>query len=392
MRIIKSQPRNPGDREVVEAEPLIEDIQFNIHKFTNRQRPNDRRKILILCNFSEFGCEIIGTHYCIPRILDKLPGQYVVAVGWFGREFLYRHLVDEYWELKEDYQWLRNYAMAFHHHSCNLLNMEYKLEGHGRVFRTKNAGIYCLFHQCHRCGKFFQGNLICPKCKSTDVLKALFADVQYWKPHAVRVPQPSAVKLAKAESLLKPKSVAIFARARKTYGRNLPPDFYIELIHLLERMGYNPIWLGERVSTLPCPVSHITDISQSPDHGDLELNLGIVSKCEFTIQYWTASTRLAAMMGVPYLLFESPDQIWGGGHEGYRRALCAFGPSKLVVSHYENVRDNQVEGLRLTEQAVQEMQQGNYEDIFGLLETEIAAQTMKKENQQRIEGINVTNP
>ena len=59
-----------------------------------------------------------------------------------------------------------------------------------------------------------------------------------------------------------------------------------------------------------------------PNARDLEQTLAIVCGCEFPVQFWTASTRLAGVMGVPYLLFESPDQIWGQGQEGYRRNLC----------------------------------------------------------------------
>jgi hypothetical protein len=41
-----------------------------------------------------------------------------------------------------------------------------------------------------------------------------------------------------------------------------------------------------------------------------------MTNLQFTIQFWTASTRLASMMGVPWILFESPDQIAGNGQEG----------------------------------------------------------------------------
>jgi alkanesulfonate monooxygenase SsuD/methylene tetrahydromethanopterin reductase-like flavin-dependent oxidoreductase (luciferase family) len=49
-----------------------------------------------------------------------------------------------------------------------------------------------------------------------------------------------------AKQYLKPNSVGIFARGRAMYGRNLSPEFYVNLIKMLEDLGYNPIWLGEK--------------------------------------------------------------------------------------------------------------------------------------------------
>ena len=67
-------------------------------------------------------------------------------------------------------------------------------------------------------------------------------------------------------------------------------------------MDYNPIWLGEKQSTLACPVSDVVDMTRKPEARDLELTLAIVSQLEFTIQFWTASTRLSALVGTPYLV------------------------------------------------------------------------------------------
>ncbi len=162
--------------------------------------------------------------------------------------------------------------------------------------------------------------------------------------------------------------VGIFARNRQCYGRNLPSEFYKELIILLEDMGYTPIWLGEKASTLECPVDHIVDFSRMEESRDLELTLAIVSLCEFTTQFWTASTRLAAMIGVPYLLFESPDQLWGAGQEGKRLSLVTMGKKKIVATHYLNVLNNQRDGIDLVKRAIVEMQENNYNDIIAMVD------------------------
>jgi hypothetical protein len=42
------------------------------------------------------------------------------------------------------------------------------------------------------------------------------------------------------------------------------------------------------------------DFSRLPEARDLELTLAIISQLQFTVQFWTASTRLAAMVGTPF--------------------------------------------------------------------------------------------
>jgi len=181
-------------------------------------------------------------------------------------------------------------------------------------------------------------------------------------------------------------NVAIFARARKCYGRNLQPDFYERLIFLLRSKGYNPIWMGEKVSTLPCPVSDVVDFSRMEESKDLESTFAIIKQCKFTVQFWTASSRLAGLMGVPYLLFESPDQIWGGGQEGIRRNLCDFGPRKLSINHYLNVYQDNTKGLDVVKKNIEEMESNNWEDHIGLVEDQVVRE-MKQKNKNRIGDI-----
>ena len=148
-------------------------------------------------------------------------------------------------------------------------------------------------------------------------------------------------------------------------------------------MGFEPVWLGEKVSTMPCPVDDVVDFSRMEESKDLESTFAIIKQCAFTVQFWTASSRLAGLMGVPYLLFESPDQIWGRGQEGIRRNLCDFGLRKLSINHYLNVYGDNRKGLDIVRTCVEEMQAGDYSDHMGLVDEQVARQ-MKEENSLRI--------
>jgi hypothetical protein len=309
--------------------------------------------------------------YVIPRIMSYIPGRYTIAIGWFGREFLYRHLVDEYWEIDESCQWLRDYAKAFHHDSENLKKIELWAEKYGRVIEAEKMGRYCTAVICGNCKAFYcslEPMERCEKCGSRNMEQSLFADIKGWRERVKPIPLPSYQKLKIASEYLGPNPVAVFARGRKTYGRNLPPEFYVELLKDIESIGCTPIWMGEKQSTLPCPVSHVLDYSRLPEARDLELTLAIISQCLFTIQFWTASTRLAAMTKTPFLLFESPDQIMGLGQEGYRLQLTTFGFRKLVFSDFINSLDNLPQMLNVAGQAMRQFLQGDARDCIGILQ------------------------
>lgn len=386
MKLIIPKVKNAGDLKQIAAEEDVADVKFTVHKFNNRPKPDSTDRILIFSCFSEFGCEIVGAMYCIPKLLQKEAGKYTIAMGWHGRAYLYRHLVDEFWEIDESCQWLREYCRAFHHESKNLRKLEKVAANQGKLISADAMGRIAIGNRCLKC-KAFWGDWHyiseCKYCKSKDVERSLFGDVSYWKNYVKLIPKPSSEKLQQADTYLKPNPVGIFARGRKCYGRNLQPEFYVKLIELLEGMGFNPIWLGEKQSTQPCPVDHIIDFSRMPESRDLELTLAIVSKLKFSIQFWTASSRLSAIMGTPYLLFESPDQIWGNGQEGYRRQLCEFGPSKLAVCHYLNVFNDNQSGLNLAKRCIEEMNQGNFEDVLDLLESEHIVKQMKNNHLKR---------
>lgn len=371
MRLIKVLPRNPGDKKFRSKETLLKELKFYKHKFNNRSIPEDKRRILFITCFCEFGCESLSVMYCIPKILRDNPGVYVICVGWYGRQYLYQHLVDEYWELDEEFQYLRDYGVAFVHGSRNLLKLEKVLKNFGRVFKTSQVGSISVANVCVDCNNYFSSTKNqCPKCNSINIHLSLLNDIPFHKRLAIPIPQPSAKSKKQAESYLKPNSVGIFARNRTTYGRNLPADFYIKLINLLESLGYNPIWLGEKQNVMPCPVDYICDFSRLPESRDLELTLAIISQLKFTVQFWTASTRLSSMVNTPWLLFETPEQIVGDrGQEGKRIALTTDpNRKKLVICQYHNVVQNQDKALAIIKDAIFEMNNNNWDDIIGLVE------------------------
>jgi hypothetical protein len=92
------------------------------------------------------------------------------------------------------------------------------------------------------------------------------------------------------------------------------------------------------------------------------------------------------MMRTPYLLFESPDQIWGNGQEGYRRNLCDFGPRKLAINHFLNVYEDNETGLEIVDRCLDEMAVDNWEDVVGLVESKDAVEAMRSGNKDRIGG------
>lgn len=368
-------------------EEKIVDVNFNVHKFSQKTKPLDPKDIVIISCFSEFGCEVMGAMYCVPKIIAENPDKYYIVMGWYGRSYLYRHLVDEFWETNEDVQWLRDYALAFHNNSKNLKRIEKSVGEHGKVMTSDKLGRIAVGNECQECfhfwGKVGQVDK-CPKCNCTNIIKGLFSDIPYWKKKVVRIPDPSPEKMKEAEKYLGNRPVAITARNRKTYGRNLPIEFYVNLIKMLEDSGYNPIWVGEKQTTYECPVPHIMDMTRKPEARDLELTLAIVKQCCFTVQFWTASTRLAAIMGTPYLIFESPDQLFGQGQEAYRLNLCTMGNRKVALCHYLNVKNDIDTGVSLVKRCVGEMEAGDFRDVIGMVDEPEYVAGMRNNNMNRL--------
>lgn len=356
---------------------------FKVHKFNKKKRPTDPNKRLIVSVFSEFGCESIAVNYCLPFLFDVTPIHYKIAVSWYGREYLYRHLVDEFWELGEDLQWLREYNRAFKHGSKTMEKIEREIAKEGIFVPAAVLGNLCVGYYCKDC-RVYWGDpntaVRCPTCRKTNFIPSMFSRIPQFRPFMTQVPRPGMAAMDRVKDFIKPNMVGVFARRRVSYGRNLSPEFYADLIRRLEGMGYNVIWLGEKQSTMPCPLPHVLDFSRMPESRDLELTLAIISQCKLTVQLWTASTRLAAMMGVPYLIVETPDQILPPGQEGQRLALVTQSPNhkKMVYSHFRCFEEDVPGGLGAIERAVREMEVGNFADVIGPVEnTQIVAQKLK---------------
>jgi hypothetical protein len=141
---------------------------------------------------------------------------------------------------------------------------------------------------------------------------------------------------------------------------------------------------------LPCPVEHVMDFSRMPESRNLEKTLAIISNLDFTVQFWTASTRLSAIMGTPFLLFESPEQIYVsysghmGAQEGKRLELCSFGPKKIVLSHYNSVHEDNQAGLDIVKRSIEEMKAGNWDDILGMVEDKQFTGVMQEEHYEML--------
>jgi hypothetical protein len=349
------------------------EARFRVYKFNKKKRPTDPNKRLIVSVFSEFGCESIAVNYCLPFLFDSSPGFYKIAVSWYGREYLYRHLVDEFWELDESLQWLREYNRAFKHGSKTMDKIERELPKHGVFVPAAVLGNLCVGYFCLNCRVYWgDPNKVtcCPTCRGKNYIGSMFSRIPEFRPFMTPVPRPGREAMEKVKDFIKPNMVGVFARRRVSYGRNLSPEFYARLIRRLEDMGYNVIWLGEKQSSLPCPLPHVLDFSQHPAARDLELTLAIISQCKLTVQLWTASTRFAAMMGVPYLLVETPDQILAPGQEGLRLSLVTQSPrhKKMVYSHFRCFEENIEGGLSAIEQGVREIGEGNFNDVIGPVE------------------------
>lgn len=391
-RLRKANTYTAGDRKVDTKESVISNLSLKVHKFTPRQRPKDKRNVIILPLFSEFGCETLAPIYCLPKVLEKCQGKYTVVMGWHGREYFYRHLVDEFWELPEEHMWLREYARAFHHVSRNIKRLEKEAKQHGNVVDVAALGNVVVFPRLEKCiAKGCGGSLlidgdnqVCDKCQYRWPGVGLFHRMQESRSAAVWLPDPSPEKMARAKKHLPPRAVGVTARWRKTWGRNLQPVFYERLIYMLEDMGYNPVWLGEKVTTLPCPIKRIVDYSISEDAKDLETTLALVKQMEFTVQLWTASSRLAAIMGTPYIIVESPDQIWGGGQEGLRLNLITKGKRKVIVSHYKMVYEDNTKALELMYGAVRDMENNDFSDVIGMVENKDYIRYFKSLHDERI--------
>lgn len=349
-------------------EKLLKSISFNKIVFKKSNKINH----IFVFAMVEFGCELLIPHYLLPKICIENPDKKIIVIGWYGRDFLYRHLVDEFWEIKEEFMWLKNTARAMHHNSKNIRKLEIALSNYGYVIPSFKLGNILMQSECMDCGKKFGSRTkktLCIRCHGQNIYHSMFADPlrhrNLWKPLS------DINQKAKewAESVSKPNMVGIFARNRKAYGRNLPITFYQNLVKGLIKIGYMPIWLGEKCSVHDCPDGAL-DFSNIPEARDLENIIALVSRCKFTIQFWTASTRISFESKCPFILIESPDQLFGAGQEGIRLDLLDVDniPKKIILSNYKKVVENIETFNSIILRGITELNDKNYDEIIGLVD------------------------
>lgn len=381
--IISAGNLNFQDGKIFEIESVLDEVKFN------RQIYNESSKIPLFVNcLVEFGCESLLPHYVLEHIKKTNSKYKFVILGWKGRGYFYRHIADEFWELDEKYMFLREYVRAFTNVSKNIRNIESSLSRYGIVFSSKFLGNYFLESYCLLCqtrigtiNKLLQ----CPKCGSHRFNNSIFADLQNAKNLYKKMNLPNEQYLSWADKIVANKKViGIFARKRKTYGRNLCSDFYVNLIEEIRKKGYDVVWLGEGVSTLPCPVSDIFDFSKSEFSDSIEACAALVSKCSATFQCWTASTRFSQMMNSSFFLVESPDQIYGNGQEGRRLYLLTqdFSKKKIYLANFHKVCDNLEVFLNdCVYHLFDFIENKNSNDIMGLVNDEQYVSKIMKENK-----------
>jgi len=321
-------------------EPILDQIIFDRHIFNiNTDKP-----VVLLSCLVEFGCESLLPHYFLPEFLHKTKNHHKVAVGWRGRKLFYKNF-DEFWEIDDQFMFLRDYCLAFTNVSKNIKNLENSLKQYGQVIPAQLLGNTFHEKKCNGCGAIIlpiSPNLICTKCKGTDFAPSLLEDPVNGKKRYKKMDLDLSKYDSYLNSIFNNKTIGVFARNRTTYGRNLPESFYIEFIKILRQKNYDVIWLGEEQSTLKCPLNDIYDVTKSEFKDDLEFCLALVGRCVGTFQAWTASTRFSQIMNVPFCLIESPDQLQGRGHEGKRLELLTQEKDKckIIISNYLNSKNN----------------------------------------------------
>lgn len=346
----------------IEEEPIIADFIYKKYKFNNNIKSVE--DTIIIPMFSEFGCEVLGCIYCLPEIVQKYANKHIIILGWHGRSFLYKDLVDEMWELDPKLQWLRKYCKAFHHESKNLKKFEIFCSQFGKVISVHEVSAISFRNKQENCvcgGEIKElPEQICVSCGRNYGTIGIYFQKDYSKGKWITTSEEAKNRISLPEN-----SVGICARNRVTYGRNLSIDFYKKLIYNLEDLGYNPVWFGEPDSTYECPFKRIPDYRGI---SDLEDVIALVSKMKFTVQCYTASTRIAALANIPFLLVESPDQLWGNGQEGRRLELLSrLDNKKLIACDFLEAYNNEDSLLDLVLEGIKEMEIEDYSSIIGLV-------------------------
>lgn len=382
--IIPAGNINFQDGKLFVIEKDINSISFS-RKIYNK---NKNKKILFFNCLVEFGCESLLPHYVLPDLVSNNKHFHLVFIGWQGREYFYKKFADEYWEVKPEYMYLRDYVKAFTTTSKTILNIEKSLKQYGTVFSSKFFGNFFLQAECVDCKNKFgttKKYSLCPFCSSKNILNSLFSDLYKSKLNYKSLCDTASNYDLWAEKVIgTEKTIGIFARSRQTYARNLPVDFYAKIIENLQNKGYKVIWLGEKTSTLVCPNQNIFDFTKSEYADNIEACLSLVKKCCCTFQCWTASTRFSQMANTPFFLVESPDQIYGMGQEGKRIVLLTqdLNKKKILLCNYKKVMDNLEKFLDVCRYHFFDfIENKNSNDIVGLVDNQDYVTNIMKEKK-----------
>lgn len=353
---------------------LCDNVKFKLHKFTKRLRPTDKRKIILITSFGEMGCETLIPLYCMPRLIKTNSNCYFIVLGFSGRDYLYKHLADEFWELDPSLSWLRTFSYAFVNLSKVYAKIVGKIKDYGNVVSGEILGHMVVGCTCRNCGNYYGSqdqDTICPKCQSANVDKSIFSDVKNNRKKVVNIPKPREEYVSWAEKIVGNNAVGIFARKRKLYNRNLPIDFYKNLVTYLQERNFTVVWLGEKESTHECPENMgVVNFSDMPESYDLERTLAIITKCKFTIQYWTASTRLAGLVDTPFIIFESPGQILPcQAQEAHRICLTSnYDKRKVVLCSFDMALNDTETVFKHTKRAINNLLNKNYNIEISLVD------------------------
>jgi hypothetical protein len=124
------------------------------------------------------------------------------------------------------------------------------------------------------------------------------------------------------------------------------------------------------------------DFSKTKEAKNLDFTLEILSKVKFSIQFWTASTRLAAITKTPFILVESPHQVGYYVQELQRIALTSdFDKKKIIICHYLDFLNNQEKGIELILKAINETKQNNWDHMIEMVENKEILHSIIEENK-----------
>jgi hypothetical protein len=345
----------------------FDELCFNKHIFNEEK---DFNKKMFFLSFGEFGCETLIPTFLIPRIITNFPEYRKIVIGWNNREYFYRDLCDEFWELDSSQMMLKDNSQAFENTSIEIASLQKRLNPLGVVLSGTKIGKLCVKAKCKKCLFEFEidrGDVYCAKCYSENIEKSLFQGAKQYKKYSAPLPEISSEMKDFANNFVPDNTVALFARNRKTYKRNLSIEFYDKIIDMLISLGYNVLLLGEKVSAHNLSNKKIINFMNHKLAGNLEAAFALVNRCVFSLQFFTASTRISSFLNKPFVLFESVSQIYGVGQEGIRISLATknYNNKKLVLANFNDVLENMDRSVELTEQAIYELiQQNKADDLF----------------------------